>query len=176
MTMTVNKDLYAKIPANVVAFMKEETTVEYLSESVDGKGKPVKGEIVSDIRYKGQRLEATLYFTEGTEHITCRLDSVEDLDTLKFDYLLNSNKVDEAKALELAEAFKNDFDAIQKAVADAGYRLGLSHSVGDGLYGYWDVVMKESTFDAGKFLAIWKQFIELDNKLTNTFTELGIHV
>lgn len=174
MTMTVNKDLYANIPANVVDFMKEKTTVEYLSESLGDKLKPVKGEIVTDIRYHGERLEATLYFTEGDENITCRLDSVEDFDTLKFDYLLNKSNVDEAKAVELAEGFESDFEAIKKSVADAGYRLGLSHSVGDGLYGYWDVVMTESTFDAGKFLAIWKQFIDLDNKLSATLKELGI--
>lgn len=175
MTITVNKDLYARMPAKVVEFMEKETTVEYLTESLDSKGKKVPGEIVTDIRYNGNRLEATLYFTEGDENITCRLDSIEDFETLKYDYLLNRNGVKEEKALELASEFKADFDAIRKSVKEAGYRLGLSHSVGDGLYGYWDVVMTESTFDEVKFFAIWKQFIALDNKITTTFEELGIN-
>ena len=175
MTMKVNKGLYAKMPAKVVEFMEKETTVEYLTEPVDSKGKTMKGEIVADIRYKWNRLEATLYFTEGHENITCRLDSVEDFKVLKYDYLLNNNKTDEAKGLELAKEFESDFEAIRKSVKKAGYRLGLSHSVGDGLYGYWDIVMTERLFNGETFLSIWKQFIALDNKLTNTFKELGIN-
>lgn len=174
MTMTVNKGLYAQIPAKVVEFMEKETTVEYLTESVDGKGNVVKGEIVTDIRYEGNRLEATLYFTEGEENITCRVDSIEDFNTLKFDYLMNRSTFDKSKGAALAEEFEKDFEAIKKSVSDAGYRLGLSHSVGDGLYAYYDVMMTEESFDSERFLAIWKQFIDLDNKITNTFKEIGI--
>jgi hypothetical protein len=59
-------------------------------------------------------------------------------------------------------------------VIDAGYQLGLSHNVGDGLFAYWDVFMKEETFDGATFLSIWQLFIEFDNKLTKTFDEFGI--
>lgn len=174
MTTTINKGLYAKMPTKVVEFMEKETSVEYLTESVDAKGNIVKGEIVSDIRYEGNRLEATLYFTEGDEHITCRVDSIEDFNTLKFDYLMNRTNFDKSKGAALADELEKDFEAIRKSVADAGYRLGLSHSVGDGLYAYYDVVMTEESFEGERFLAIWKQFIDLDNKITNTFKEIGI--
>jgi hypothetical protein len=166
MTVTVNKDLFDKMPKNVVEFIQANATTEYLEEK--------DGEIVTDIHYKGERLEATLYFNEKDTSIIARMECVMDLDTLRLEYLLNSNKIEAEKGNELMVEFRDLFNKLEKTVIDAGYQLGLSHNVGDGLFAYWDVFMKEETFDGATFLSIWQLFIEFDNKLTKTFDEFGI--
>lgn len=168
MTVTVNKDLFEKMPRNVVEFIQANATTEYLEEK--------DGEIVTDIHYKGERLEATLYFNEKDTSIIARIECVMDLDTLRFEYLLNSNIIEAEKGNELMVEFRDLFNKLEKTVIDAGYQFGISHNVGDGLYAYWDVIMKEETFDGATFLLIWQLFIEFDNKLTKTFDEFGIRV
>lgn len=165
MTNRVSHKLYEKMPSNVVEFVQANAMTDYLVE--------VNGEIIMDIWLKGELVEATLYFNKQRTSIVSRTVCIVDIETLRDNYLLNSNQIDKKQGSQLVEEFEALFLNLRKTVEDAGYRLGCSHNVGDGLYAYWDVMMTEETFDGAKFLSIWQLFIDFDKKLTQTLDELG---
>lgn len=168
MGTTVDRELFEQMPKAVAEWMEANTATSFLA---------MEGNVLTTDVWLGDGLiDATFYFEEGDKTILARMEYVGEIDTIKYEYLLNSNKLNE----KLVDAMMSDFKAmdaqIKKSVEDAGYRMYKSHDVGNGLTAYWDVVMTEANFNGEAFQSIWKQIIDFDHKLTSTLTSLGFNL
>jgi hypothetical protein len=154
---------FVKVPPILRAFAHAHSY--YIKEERDGT-------ITTDLNMKDFKTQATFYFPKNLRSAFCvRLDAFTNLEELEDEFIRNNTKIDEKTADILVAEFTAIWKGIMDSVAAANYKLAYSHNMNDKCWGWWDVLFKFEDWNQEAFIAIWKQFSDLNQRLDEVFKQ-----
>lgn len=122
-------------------------------------------DVYADCYYPDLRPQATFYIEQNQKKpIKARFDYVDDLEMLKSEYIENVID-DQDEADKVFAVFKDLDNKLRETVEKYGFKWEYSHSMGEMMYGWWDIVVTNETWNEEGFVECWKIISEFNDEL-----------
>lgn len=166
------------VNGNIVWDKYEEKEYKYIppiirkfiidNNAYDFERKEGEKETLVDLDTEGESV-MFIFKDNLSKYIRARIDLV-DLEIFISNYIYNHEDINDVKAKELENMFRNKFNQLKNTAKKYKYDLEYSHSCGEECYAWWDIKFLVKNWNEEGFIEVIKK-VSAFNKEVNIFMD-----